>query len=111
MHYFDLLLGWVPLWGWIVMCVVFAAPLFYFFGPIIIAFWNMLPRTVQVVLGGIGAVLLAFAAGRYKGASTERDEQRRREAGAIKNREEVDRDVGSLSEKDTRDRLNRWNRD
>jgi len=110
-HFVDLFLGWVPVWGWIALCIVIVAPVMFYAGPVIVPIWRMLPGWLQALLAGIGAALLAYAAGRYKGASTERNEQARREAGAIKNREQVNRDVDNLTEKDTRDQLARWNRD
>jgi len=111
MDWFGLFLGWVPLWVWITLTVLAAIPILYFFGPILLPIWRMLPTWLQALLLGIGAAMLAWAGGRHIGAKRERDEQKRREANAIRNRAEVDQDVGNLSEKDTRDRLNRWNRD
>lgn len=110
MDWFGLLLGWIPVEVWITILVLGTIAALYFLSPILIPIWNMMPTPVKVLFGGIVAALLAYAGGRYKGAKTERDEQARREAGAIKNREEVDHEVGNLSAKDTADRLARWNR-
>ena len=110
-HFFDLFLGWVPLSAWIVVCVIVAAPILFYAGPVLLPIWRLLPSWLKALILGIGAALLAYAGGRYKGAKTERDERARREAGALQNREQVNRDVDKLSEKDTRDQLARWNRD
>jgi len=110
MDWFGLFLGWIPLWAWVSLVVLAAIPTLYFLGPILLPIWRMLPTWLQALLLGIGAVLLAWAGGRYAGAKTERDEQKRRDANALRNRAEVDQNVGNLSNKDLRDQLNRWNR-
>lgn len=110
MDWFGLFLGWVPLWAWISLCIVAAIPILYFFGPVLLPIWRMLPTWLQAVFLGIGATLLAWAGGRYVGAKTERDEQKRREANALRNRAEIDDEVRNMPKKDVHDRLGRWNR-
>jgi hypothetical protein len=85
-------------------------PVLYFFGPILLPIWNMLPGWLRATLLGIGAALLAWAGGRHIGAQREREEQKRRERDALRNRAEVDQNVSNLSNKDLRDQLGRWNR-
>jgi membrane protein implicated in regulation of membrane protease activity len=110
MDWFGLLLGYVPLWAWISIAVLIAIPVLYFFGPILLPIFRMLPGWLQATLIGIGAALLAWAGGRHVGAKRERDEQKRREANALRTRAEVDQDVGNLSSKDLHTKLDRWNR-
>lgn len=110
MDWFGLLLGWVPLWAWIVLCGVIAAPILFYFGPVLLPIWNMLPRPIKLFFEAIVLALLAWAGGRYVGAKRERDEQARREANAIANRAEVDQNVARMDDKTVRDRLAKYNR-
>lgn len=102
----------IPLWLWIVIVAVPTGALLYFFGPILLPLWRMLPLTVRVALIGIGAALLAFMGGRYRGRANAEEEERRRDAQSLQKRTEVDHDVDVLSDKQTKDRLDkRWSRD
>lgn len=107
----NYVLDHIPLWLWIVIVAVPAGALLYFFGPILLPIWRMLPLPVRVALIGIGAAFLAFMGGRYKGRANAEEEERRRDAQSLQKRTEVDHDVDLLSDKQTSDRLrDRWTR-
>lgn len=102
----------IPLWGWMVIFGVPAAALLYFFYPILIPIWRMLPTPIKGVLIAIGVGLLAFLGGRYRGRANAEEEQRRRDAQALQKRTEVDHEVDKLTNTQTKDRLrDRWTRD
>jgi membrane protein implicated in regulation of membrane protease activity len=102
----------ISLWGWLVIIGVPTGILLYFFGPILMPIWRMLPLPVRVGLIGIGAAILAFLGGRYRGRANAEEEQRRRDAQSLQKRTEVDHDVDVLSDKQTSDKLReRWSRD
>lgn len=105
------ILDHIPLWLSITICGAIAIVALYFASPILIPLWRMLPKPVQVFLGGLLAVTVAVLAGRYKGAKDERDKAAMRDAQALRNRTEVDHEVGNLSPKDTANKLDRWRRD
>lgn len=111
MWFFSWLLDHIPLWLSLTICGVIAAVALYFASPIIIPIWRALPTPIKRVLEVALAVLIAVLAGRYKGAKDERDAAARRNAQAIQNRSEVDHEVSNLSDKATKERLDRWNRD
>jgi hypothetical protein len=86
--------------------------LFYFFSPILIPLWNMLPTPLKAVLIGVSAAFLAWIAGRNVGRHNAEEEERRRNAEALQKRTEVDREVTNLSGKQAQDKLrDRWSRD
>lgn len=102
----------IPLWGWFIIIGAPIAALLYFFGPILLPIWRMLPLPVRVALIGIGAAFLAFMGGRYRGRANAEEEQRKRDAQALQKRTEVDHEVDKLSGKQTADKLrDRWSRD
>jgi membrane protein implicated in regulation of membrane protease activity len=102
----------IPIWGWVVIIGVPVGALLYFFGPILLPLWRMLPLPVRLGIMAVGAAFLAFMGGRYRGRANAEDEQRRREAQAIQKRTEVDHDVDILSDKGRQDKLrDRWTRD
>jgi hypothetical protein len=101
----------IPLWGWIVIVGVPILALLYFFGPILLPIWRMIPMPVRLVLIGIGTAILAFLGGRYKGRANAEEEERRRNAEALQKRNEVDSEVDRQTDKQTADRLrDRWTR-
>lgn len=102
----------IPLWGWFLIIGLPIAALLYFFSPILIPLWRALPTPVKAVLIFIGGLFLAFMGGRYRGRANAEEEQRRRDAQALRKREEVDHEVDRLSGTETKDRLrDRWTRD
>lgn len=101
----------IPLWVYITVALLIAAPLLYFFGPIIATVWNVLPRWVKVALGFVAALFSAYVLGRNKAARNAKEEQKRRDARAVQTRQEVHDDVQKLNRADTDKRLDRWMRD
>lgn len=102
----------IPLWGWFVIFGVPAAAALYYASPILLPLWRILPTPIKAVLIGASAALLAYLGGRYKGRSDAEEADRRRNADAMRKRNEVDNAVdkksGSQVQKDLRDR---WSSD
>lgn len=102
----------IPLWGWMIIFGVPTIFALYYLSPILLPIWRMLPTPVKGLLLAIGAGLLAYLGGRYKGRANAEEEERKRNAEALQKRVEVDRDIdsktGSQVQKDLRDR---WSRD
>jgi membrane protein implicated in regulation of membrane protease activity len=106
------ILDHIPLWLSLTVGGIVTIVTLYFFSPILIPLWGMLPKPVKIVLEAALAVVVALLAGRYKGAKDERDKQAAREAGAIQKRTEVDHEVSTLPNKQVADRLrDNWSRD
>lgn len=111
MDWFWWVIGHVPLTVWLVVTFVIVAVLYAFFGPIINAVLAITPRWVKVVLGGIFALVAAVAYGRYQGAKTEREIQKKREAGAVQKRKQINEKVHNLPDDRVDRELDRWMRD
>jgi hypothetical protein len=107
----NFILDHIPLWAYLVFGGLVTATLLYFFSPILIPLWQMLPRPIKSALILVVSVIGALLAGRYKGAKDERDAEARRNAAAIQKRTEVDADVSKLSNKDVKSGLSNWQRD
>jgi hypothetical protein len=108
---FDHFVNMIPLWVYITIAVLAAGALFYFFSPILIPIWAAMPKPLKIALGALGAILAAFVGGRYAGAKTERDLRKQQDASAIKNREEVNREVNNLDRPAVDKRIDKWMRD
>ena len=108
---FNWIIDHTPIWVWLVMLFGFAGAMFYFFSPILVPLWNMTPRWIKVLGGAILSVILAALAGRYKGRKDAEEEQRRRDAQALENRNKVHDEIQKLSPDDRRKRLDGWVRD
>lgn len=101
----------IPLWGWIVMAGVPTIVLLYFFGPILLPIWRMIPLPARLFLGAVGAALLAYLAGRHTGRGNAEEEAKARDARAQQTRDEVNREVNALPDGEARRRLrDRWTR-
>lgn len=102
----------IPLWGWFVIFGVPSIVALYYLSPILIPIWRALPTPVKGIILAVGAGVLAYLGGRYKGRANAEEEERRRNAEALQKRTEVDRDTagksGSQVDKELRDR---WSRD
>jgi membrane protein implicated in regulation of membrane protease activity len=111
----GLICNWVidhiPVWVYVVIIIGGTGALFYFFSPILVPLWNLTPRWVKVAGGAILSVILAALAGRYRGRKDAEEEQKKRDAEAIANRNKVNEDVEKLSPTDQRKRLDGWVRD
>lgn len=102
----------IPLWGWFIIIGLPIGALLYFFSPILIPLWRALPTWLKATLIFIASLFLAFMGGRYKGRANAEEEQRRRDADALRKRTEVDHEIDQQSDKQTADQLrNRWTRD
>lgn len=101
----------IPLWGWIVIIGLPAIVAFYYLSPILIPLWNILPGWLKWTLGGIVAIFLSIMGGRYKGRKDAEEEERRKNADALKKRTEVDNEVTQLDDKGVKDKLRDWSRD
>lgn len=101
----------IPWWVYLIGGMTVVGGLFYFFSPILVPLWNITPRWLKVALGGIGAAFLAWTAGRNRGAHDAAELQRRNDANAINNRNEVNQSVQNASPAERDKRLERWMRD
>jgi membrane protein implicated in regulation of membrane protease activity len=104
---FDWIIDHIPWWGWLIIVGVPASVIAIYFAPI----WNALPRWLKTLILFIGALALAFLGGRYRGRANAEEEERARNAEALQKRQEVDNEIAQMSDKDVRDRLDRWTRD
>lgn len=101
----------IPLWGWIVIFGVPGIVALYYLSPILLPIWRMLPAPVKGIILAIGAGLLAYLGGRYKGRKDADEEGKRRDAAAEKTANEVTNEVGHMSGKEAQDQLHdRWSR-
>lgn len=102
----------IPWWVYMVAGTLGLGALFYFFSPILVPLWNMLPTWLKAALIGISAAFLAWIAGRNTGRHNAEEEERRKNADALKTRTEVDREVGKISGGEAQKRLrDRWGLD
>ena len=102
----------IPLWGWMVIFGVPSIVALYYLSPILLPIWRMLPTPVKGILLAVGAGVLAYLSGRYKGRANAEEEERRRNAEALRKRAEVENDIGRLSRTEAEKKLrDRWSRD
>lgn len=101
----------VPWWAWLILVSPFVGAAFYFFGPVIMAIWAVVPRPVKWVLGGVLAFTLAFFAGRNKGIKLQKEQQKRLDERAVQKRQEIHDEVQKLDQPSLDKRLDKWMRD
>lgn len=110
-----MILNWIldsiPIWVYVVVGCAGAGALMYFFSPIIIPLWNLLPNWLKWFLGFIVAMFLAIMGGRYKGRQDALEEQRKRDAEAAAKRKTIDAEVTNLDRPAVDKRLDPWMRD
>src|SRR6266540_3819634 len=94
----NFILDHIPWWGWVIIIGLPTGAALYFFSPILIPLWNMLPRPIKTGLILIGSGFVAFMGGRYRGRANAEEEERRRNAEALQKRAEVDREVDRMSD-------------
>jgi hypothetical protein len=103
--------GWffnfIPWWAWLVAALVAAALTVQFWAPI----WAVMPSWMKAALIFIGAVLLAFIAGRNRGSKDERDVRKEADAHAVERRKDIDHEVANIDRPAADKRLDRWMRD
>jgi membrane protein implicated in regulation of membrane protease activity len=101
----------IPLWGWIVIIGVPSIVVLYYVWPIFLPIWRALPTPIKGILIAVGAALLAYLGGRYKGRANAEEDARKRDARAQQTRDEVNREVNALPDGEARKRLrDRWTR-
>lgn len=94
------LFNYVPWWVWPLIAAGGGGAILAFVPgalALVVSIWNMLPRSVKLILGGVIAAALAYFAGRNKGSKDERLQQERRGAQAVATRKEVDDEVRTMS--------------
>jgi hypothetical protein len=102
----------IPWWVYMVAGTAGIGALFYFFSPILVPIWNMLPTWLRAALIGTVAAFLAWIAGRNTGRHNAEEEERRRNADAMRKRNEVDNAVDKKSDSQVQQDLrNRWSSD
>lgn len=101
----------IPWWVYLAVGLAAVGSALWFASPIVLPIWRMIPLPARVAFAGIGAAFLAWIAGRNKGARDARTLQRENDARAIKNHDEVQKEVRNLSPAERDRRLNEWMRD
>lgn len=108
---FDWIVDHIPIWGWVLIIGLPVLVAFYFASPVLIPLWNITPRWLKLLLGAIGAVFLAFMGGRYRGHANAEEEERRRNAEALRKRQEVENETSKMSGGEIDKKLrDRWSR-
>ena len=107
----NFILDHIPVWVYVVVACAGAGALMYFFSPIIIPLWNLLPNWLKWTLGFIVAMFLAVMGGRVKGRRDAEEEQAKRDAAAISNRKKIDDEVAKLDRPAVDKRLDPFMRD
>jgi MFS family permease len=108
----DLILDHIPIWGWVIIVAAPIGAALYFFGPILLPIWRMLPEWLKALILGVGAAFIAYMGGRYKGRYDADQADKKRDAEALQKRNEVDNAVDKKTAPQVQDDLrNRWSRD
>ena len=107
----DMVANSIPWWVYLTVGVAAVGTALWFASPIILPIWHLIPLPARVALAGVGAAFLAWIAGRNKGARDARELQRRNDAEAIKNHDEVQKEVRNLTPAERDKRLDGWMRD
>lgn len=107
----NLIVDHVPVWVYVVVGGLAIGAAFYFFSPILIPLWRLMPTWLKVLLGGATATFLAYMGGRNRGRSDADEETRRQNEDALRKRVEVDNEIKTMDEKTVDKRLDRWMRD
>jgi hypothetical protein len=99
----------IPWWGWVLIVAAPIGVLLFYFGPVLLPLWRALPLWLRAVILGVGAVFIAWMGGRTVGRRNAEEEERRRNAEALRKRVEVDREIGKLSGDEAQKKLrDRW---
>lgn len=101
----------IPLWVWLVLSGCAVGAVLYFFSPILLPIWRMIPLPVRVGIIGVVAAIFAYLGGRHKGRQNADEERKRLDAQAIDNRNKTHDEIQNLSPDDRRKRLDKWVRD
>lgn len=98
------LFNFIPWWLPYVIAAVALVATMPYWGPL----WNALPTKLKTVLIALGAGIGLWWMGRNQGAKSERDQLKKREAGAVKQKEQINADVHNATDDDLDRRLDRW---
>lgn len=93
----------IPWWVYLVGVIVAAALTYQFWAPI----WALLPKPVKIALGAVGAVFVAYIAGRNRGAANARARDKDRADNAVRNRNEVNQRVQNMTPKQVDEELDK----
>lgn len=104
-------IDWVPWWGWATLVGVVLLFTLQFWYPLAVTIWNALPSWARWGLIGVTGGFLAYLAGRNKGRRNAAEEQRRKDAAAIKARLESNQRVERMSPAAKKRELDKWMRD
>lgn len=108
----NFIIDHIPVWVYVVVGCAGAGALMYFFSPIILPLWNLMPSWLKWTLGFIVAMFLAVMGGRVKGRRDAEEEERRRDAQAQETRDKIDVTVDKLPEGGAEKQLrDRWSSD
>ncbi len=107
----DFFLSMIPLWVYVAGGLVIALPLMYFFGPVIMGIWRIMPNWVRVALGAVVALFGVFVYGRHKGYKSYKKHQENLDHHAVENRRKIHDEVEKLTPTDVDKRIDRWMRD
>lgn len=97
---------WAPWYIWPILIGAVAIVTLPWWKPV----WDLLPRPIKAVILFVLTGGLAFLYGRNKGARSERDRQKARDAKADATRREVERKYDALPPDKQRTEDNKWNR-
>lgn len=102
----------IPWWGWLIMIAAPVGALLFYFGPVLIPLWMRLPLWLRTLLIFLGVGFLIYRGGAWQGRRNAEEEERRRNADALKKRDEVNHEVDSLGDGEAAKRLrDRWGAD
>jgi len=101
----------IPWWTWLIFAGVIAVPLLFYFGPVIIGIWNVMPRWLKISLGVTGSLFLSYFAGRNKASRDAKERERQLSANAVKNREQIHDEVNKIPDSELDKHLGKRLRD
>jgi membrane protein implicated in regulation of membrane protease activity len=108
----DFIVDHTPVWVYIVVGGAGIGAAFWFASPVLVPLWNITPKWIKVVLAFVVSVALAALAGRYRGRKDAEDLEKKREADALRKRQEVDNEIGKMGGSEVDKKLrDRWSRD
>jgi hypothetical protein len=109
------MLNWIidqiPWWVYIVIGGMILLPLMFYFGPVILAVWERMPRWLKITLGVFGGFFMSYLAGRNKAARDAKERERRLGQEAVQTREKVRDEVSKVPDSDLDKRLGKRLRD
>lgn len=104
----NMILNWVPWYVWYLIPAAIALATFPWWFPVARIVWYALPVSVRWVIVLILTGGAAYLAGRNKGARTEREVQKARDARSAADRAEVEEEVKNLTPTQKDKELEQW---